>query len=406
VSTPAKALAGRRVIEIADERGAYCGKLLADMGADVIKVEPPGGDAARCIPPFWQDRRDADSSLLFLYMNTSKRGVTLDLEQAPARDLFARLVRKADVVIETLAPDRLDALGLGYERLSADNPRLVLTSISGFGQTGPHAGYLSNDLIANAVGGAMYVTGEAADPPVRLAGCQANLVTSTCAAASTMIALYHATVSGRGQHVDVSAAEVMTSVTHICGAGKFLDDGIIPKRNGTGLFASVPSGAYPCKDGLVYLMINRPLHWQALAKWINETTGNEEVLDPMFDGPSSNRIPYRELLDLFISDHTSRLTVAEVYHEGQRRHIAFTPVDDASDVASDPHLAVRGYFVDVDHDEQGTLRYPGAPFRPAATPWSISRRAPRVGEHNEDVYGGELGLTASELTELRRRGAV
>ena len=400
------ALRGRRVLELADEKGVYCGKLLADMGADVIKIERPGGDATRQVPPFWEDRPDADGSLFFLYMNTSKRGVTLDITHPEGQQLFQQLARTADIIIETFPPGHLDNLGVGYARLRADNPRLVFTSITGFGQAGPACHFASADIVASAVGGAMYVTGEADDPPVALAGSQANVMAATYAAVSSMIALQHATRGGEGQHVDISAEETTASVAHICGVGKWLDDHIIPKRMGTGLFASVPSGAYRCTDGLIYLMINRPLHWKALAQWIHEETGNEAVLDPIFDGPSSNRHPSRDLIDFYITELTSRHTVDEIYREGQRRHIAFTPVNTAAAVAGDPHLTARNYFTDVTHATGGTLRYPGAPYRHSATPWRISRPAPRVGEHNAEIYGGELGISAPALRAFADNGII
>ena len=404
-STPDRALAGRRVLELADEKGLYCGKLMADMGAEVVKIERPGGDATRDVPPFWRDVPDRERSLFFLYLNTGKRGVTLDLAQPEGRALFARLARTADVVIETGPPGHLESLGFGYAALAATNPGLVLTSITGFGQSGPWRDLAPADIVAGALSGAMYVTGAEEDPPVVLAGSQAYVMASTFAAVSSLIALMRRAVDGQGQHVDISAEEAMASVSHICGAGKWLDDGIIPRRRGTGLFASVPSGAYACRDGLIYLMVNRPLHWKALAEWICEVTGNQEVLDPMFEGPSSNRLPYRELLDVFIADFTARFTVEEIYHQGQRRHIALTPVNDAAAVARDPHLVVRDYFVDVEHEGEGRLRYPGAPYRHSATPWRI-RPAPRIGQHNHEIYGGELGLTADELRRLTERGVI
>jgi benzylsuccinate CoA-transferase BbsE subunit len=400
------ALSGRRVLELADERGMYCGKLFADMGADVIKIERPGGDATRQIPPFLQDAAHPDRSLQFLYMNTSKRGITLDLTQPDGRDLFSRLAQTADVIIETFAPGHLDGLGLGYRTLAEASPRLVLTSITGFGQTGPARHHASSDLVASATGGAMYVTGDADDPPVRLGATQADVMASTCAAASTMIAVHHSTRTGAGQHVDVSAQETMLAVSHVCGVGKWLDDGIIPRRRGTGLTASVPSGAYPCTDGLVYLMVNRPAHWKALAAWIHEVTGQSAVIDPLFEGPSSARLPHRDLLDVYITDLTSRATVDAIYHEGQRRHIALTPVHTPSQVAHDPQLAARGYFVTVEHDGAGAVTYPGAPYRHAATPWRISRPAPAVAQHNDELYRGELGLTPDQLRALEARGVI
>ena len=400
------ALSGRRVLEIADETGVYCGKLLADMGADVLKIERPGGDATRELPPFGQDRPGPDHGLFFLYMNTSKRGLTLDLAHPEGQALFRRLAATADLVVATLPPGRLDELGVGPESLRRTRPSLVVTSITGFGQTGPYRDYRSSDLVAAALGGSMYVTGEAEDPPVRLAGHQACVTASTCAAASSVIALYHASLTGAGQHVDVSLEEATVAATHICGIGKWLDDGIVARRAGTALFNSTPSGTYRCRDGLVYLMVNRPLHWQALARWIHEVTGNDAVLDPLFDGPSSRRQAYRDVLDGWIGELTARFTVDEVYHEGQRRHVAFTPVNGAAAVADDPHLAAREYFVALEHPRVGALRYPGAPYRLSGTPWRLARPAPAVGQHNAEIYQGELGLSGDECRALARRGVI
>jgi benzylsuccinate CoA-transferase BbsE subunit len=394
------------VLELADETGVYCGKLLADMGADVIKIEGPGGDATRDIPPFWGDRPHPERSLFFLYMNTSKRGVTLDIARPEGQALLRKLAATADIAVETFPPGYLDGLDLGYTALKRVNPRLVLASISGFGQTGPYRDFRSSDIVASALGGAMYVTGEEEDPPVRLAGSQAHVMASLFAAVSSMIALHRSSASGEGQHVDISIEETTASVSHISGVGKWLDDGIIPRRCGTGLFASIPSGAYRCKDGLVYLMINRPLHWKALAEWVHEVSGNREILDPMFEGPSSNRQPYRELLDVYLSDFTSQFTVDEIYREGQRRHLALTPVNTAASVARDAHLADRGYFVDVDHPGAGRLRYPGAPYRHSETPWRIARPAPRVGQHNREIYGGELGVSEETLRVYAEAGVI
>jgi crotonobetainyl-CoA:carnitine CoA-transferase CaiB-like acyl-CoA transferase len=393
------ALRGLRVLELADEKGVYCGKLLADMGADVIKIEPPGGDPTRALPPFWRDQPDPDGSLFFLYMNTNKRGVAFDITTTEGQTWFRKLAATADVVIETFPPGYLDGLDLGYEALSRENPGLVLTSITGFGQTGPHRDFKCSDLVASALGGALFVIGDSNDPPVGLAGAQAYVMASTCAAASTMMALHWRLASGVGQHVDISVEETTVAVAHIAGVGKWLDDGILPRRMGTALFASVPSGAYACKDGLVYLMVNRPLHWKALAEWVAEVTGSTAILDPLFEGPSSNRQPDRDLLDVYISDLTSRFTVEEVYREGQRRHLAVTPVNTAGAVAHDSHLAARGYFVEVEH-QGGPLRYPGAPYRFSKTPWRIARAAPVVGEHNVAVLCGELGMSEEECRAL------
>lgn len=382
------------MLEVADGKGEYCGKLLADLGADVIKVEPPGGQATRDQAPFYRDARHRDGSLSFLYRNTNKRGITLELDSDAGAAVFERLAASVDIIVDAAG---LHRRGFGWDRLSQNNPRLVLVSISDFGLTGPWSEYLGTDLTAHALGGSAYCIGEPEDPPVVPPAEQAYVMAGTYAAASALSALHYAETSGHGQLIDVSVVETVVSFSHVSGAGKYLEDGIVPKRFGTGLVASVPSGAYACSDGLIYLMVNRPLHWKALARWINEVTGNVEVLDPMFEGPSSVRQAYRELLDIFICELTERFTVDEIYHEAQRRHLAMTPVARAKDLLDDPHLRDRGYFETLDHVHTGELRYPGAPYRPQATPCTFDRPAPTLGEHNDEVLADELGLSPTEI---------
>lgn len=377
------ALAPLRVLDLTDASAAWCGKLLADLGARVLKVEPPGGDPGRGEAP----RTAAGESLPFAFENAGKRSAVLDLDRpADARQLKGWLA-ESDVLLESLPAGFLEARGLAYADLAPAHPGLVYTSISGYGRTGPRAACRSNDLIASAEGGAMISIGDPEDPPVRLASHQADVITATTAAASTLVALHHRARSGRGQHVDVSKLEVMASITHIAGVGKWLEDGIIPKRVGTGLVASVPSGAYPCKDGLVYLMVNRPAHWLALANWIHEVTGNEEVLQDVFHGPSSARLPYRELLDLFIGELTATLTVDEAYHEGQRRHIAFTPVNTPERLRSDPQLVARDFFVPIRLADGTEVTVPGEPYRPARTPLRRGGVVAKPGEHQAEGLG-------------------
>jgi crotonobetainyl-CoA:carnitine CoA-transferase CaiB-like acyl-CoA transferase len=390
--TGSAALEHLRVLDLTSSSAAYCGKLLADLGAEVIKVEPPSGDPGRLQAPFLETEIGR-KSLPFLYANSNKRSIVLDLETASDCARFRAFAEESDLILESLPVGRLDGLGLGYADLSADHPELVLTSVTGFGQTGPQRSFRSNDLVASALGGAMISIGDPADPPVRLAGRQADITTATLAAASSLIALHHRDHTGIGQHVDVSSLEVMASITHIAGVGKWLEDGILPKRGGMGLVASVPSGAYRCKDGLVYIMVNRPAHWEALANWINQVTGNEEVLLPEFQGPSSSRLPFRELLDVFIGDLTSQLTVDEVYHEGQRRHIAVTPIQSAGGIAADPHLRARKFFVDIEVEPGRSLPLAGAPFQLARTPWNLVRTAPALGEF--DRQGSESSRVAA-----------
>jgi len=369
------ALEGIRVIEVADESGSYCGKLLADLGAEVIKIEPPGGDPGRHEPGAY-----------FLYANINKRSIVLDLDSRAGRASFLRLAATADLLVETEPPGTWEIRDLGYETLKQRRPSLVWASITGFGQTGPQATFASAGIVTAALGGSMHVTGESDDPPVVLAGSQPSIIAGACAASASLIALHEARAGGRGQYVDVSALEAMSAVTHICGAAKYLEDGIVPRRFGTGLFSSVPSGAYRCADGrLVYLMVNRPAHWKALAAWVHEVTGNVEVLDAMFEGPSSTRQPYRELLDMFLGELFLRIASQDAYREGQRRRLAITPVNGALDVVADPQLRARRFFVTVTLANGSRVRMPGAPYRLSRTPWRIARGLPRPGEHTKPL---------------------
>ena len=389
------ALAGRRILELANHKTAYCGKLFADLGADVLLIEPPGGDSMRARAPFLEGRPGPNRGLWFLYTNTNKRGVTIDLDTSAGRERFLALVATADAVVEGETPGRLEALGLGWKDLEARRPDLVLTSISGFGQTGPQRQWRSSDLVATARGGAAVVTGYPEDPPVRLAGSHAHVMTATNAAGATLIALRHADRTGQGQHVDISALETVAAVSHITGVGKWLDDGMIPKRAGTGLFASVPSGAYPCRDGLIYLMVNRPSHWKGVAQWVFEETGQEAILNPLWEGPSAARIEDRELIDMFVRELTEKHTVDEMYHQGQARHLAFTPMRRASEVVADPQLEARKWFVDLAHADGGRLQFPGAAYRHEKSPARIRRSAPHIGEHDAEID--------TERAESRRR---
>lgn len=345
-----------RVLDWTSRSAAYCGKLFADLGAEVLRIAPPG------------EAQSGVAQLADRYFNANKTRVEFDFESDSDRARFRTLAAESDLILEDSPVGTVAALGLGYAALSVDHPGLVMTSMTGFGQTGPQRAFRSNDLVASALGGAMVSIGDPSDPPVRLAGHQADVTTSTLAAASSLIALHHRDRTGRGQHIDVSSLETMASITHIAGVGKWLEDGIVPRRAGTGLVASVPSGAYPCRDGLVYLMVNRPAHWEALADWIHEVTGNQEVLLPEFRGPSSARLPYRELLDVFIGDLTRQFSVDVAYHEGQRRHIAVTPMQTAAGIAVDPHLRARNFFVDLEVEPGRSLAAPGAPYRLGRTP--------------------------------------
>ncbi|HEB88056.1 MAG TPA: hypothetical protein ENI85_00650, partial [Deltaproteobacteria bacterium] len=401
-----------RVLDWTSSTAAYCAKLFADLGAEVIRVEAPSG-AGTCPGHTADSARRRSTFFTDLYANANKSIVVLDLERASDRKRFKALATASDLLLEDQPVGLPARLGLAHGDLVGDHPGLVTTSITGFGQSGPWCRFRSNDLVASALGGAMISIGDPSDPPVRMAGHQADITTATLAAASSLVALWSRDRSGRGQHVDISSLEAVAAATHICGVGKWLEDGIIPRRIGTGLVAAIPSGAYRCEDGLVYLIVNRPGHWEALAAWIHERTDNEEVLSEAFRGPSSVRLPYRELLDVFIGDLMRLMTVEEAYHEAQRRHIAVTPVQTATMVASDRHLRERNFFVDYvlssgNPTESGSsLRGPGAPYRPSRTPIRRERRAPRrLSDREESIICSGRGRDVEKADPIPAAGAL
>ena len=384
---PPSALAGRRFVELADEKTAYAGKLLAEMGAEVLLIEPEVGCVAR--------RRTPD---FFAFANTGKESVVLDPTTPTGRAGMRDLVASADAILEGGRPGHWARFGLGWEDLSAVRPDLVLVSVTGFGQSGPHGDWLASDLVALARGGAAHTIGYAGDPPVAPAGSHAYVMAGTLAAAAALVALGEVSSGGKGQHVDISLEEVVASMSHIAGVGKYLDDGIVPKRAGTGLFASVPSGAYPCRDGLVYLMVNRAAHWKALAEWVAEETGQEAIKSGLWEGPSAVRIEDRNLIDTMIGALTEKYPVEEFVRQGQARHIAVAPLRSPRDVLADPLLAEREAFVEVTGPDGGKRRQPAPAARFARTPARVRGAAPEIGS----ATGWRSGARRSD----RRQGSA
>ena len=352
-----------RVLDLADQKGVYCTKLLADLGADTIKIEKPGGDPMRHIGPFFHDEPDPEKSLYWFQFNTSKRGITLNLETADGREILKKLVRTADVMVETFPPGYLDEMGLGYSVLKEINPGLVLTSITPFGQTGPYRDFKASDLIAQAMGGLMYLAGLLEDPPHKLHGSQAYHSASVQAAVGTVMALYARELTGRGQQVDVSMQEsvLMSQETAI----PSYDLRKVVRRRVSAETRVIPGvGLYPCKDGYIWswVLAGAGVGWDVVNDWLDS--------------------------------------------EGRR--IMMVPVQSPKDLLESPQLEALGYFVDVEHPELGmSLKYPGAPcYHISDAPWRISKQPPLIGEHNFEIYEGELGFSREQLATLKQEGAI
>ncbi|MEE8442670.1 MAG: CoA transferase [Dehalococcoidia bacterium] len=406
------------VLDLTDEKGLYVGKLLADMGARVVRIEPPAGDPARSIGPFYRDIPDPTNSLFYWYHNANKKSITLNLTEARGRDLLKRLIPTADVLLESFPPGFLGSLGLDYAALSQLNPKLIFTSFTGFGQTGPYRDFKTSDLVAMALGGPMASCGYddvPGSPPVHCDGWAGYLTGCHYAAVSTLAALYYRDMSGFGQHVDVSLHEALACTTEAA-MPWYLYREQVPKRQ-TGRHHSVvptPLSIYAAADGGLVNVFGVPpqtmKRWTGLLTWMEENDiGDElkgdEFRDLVFTRPRSGELV--EVLYRCIGELVSKLPADEVYRRAQAIGLPWGIIRSPEETIEDPHLWDRGFFIEVEHPEKGeSFVYPGAPYIFSETPWRMHRRAPLSGEDNQEIYAGWLGLSPQELAQLKEAGVV
>lgn len=394
-------LSGIRVLDLADDKGLPCTKFFADLGADVIKIEQPGGDPARARPPFAQDQPHPERSLYFLHWNANKRGITLDLEAPDGQALFRQLARTADVVVETFNPGVLDRWGIGYAALQAVNPSLVMTSITVFGQTGPYRDYQGNELVAFALGGLMALSGEPGGPPVVAPGDLASGMASMHAALATQVALFHRGRGGPGQHIDVSLSE---AAAHIGGyvVSYYSYHGDKPVRVSHREQTFELHDVYPCKDGWARLFILPRDHWLHFLEWLGKPP---ELDDPVFEDQNMRR-ENSDLINPYVLQLCQQYTKQELYLEAQRRHLAVTPVNEPGDFVESEQTQARNYFLDAEHPVVGKYRQVGLLHKYSALTPKVRRTAPLVGEHNAEIFMGELGLSRDDLVSLRAAGVI
>lgn len=389
-----------KVVELAGAlSGAFCAKLLADQGAPTIKVEPPGaGDPARHEPPFIGRYPHPDQSSLFLAFNTNKRGVTLDIATQEGRRLLLRLLSGTDVLVESNPPGYLDGIGLGYSVLQKVNSRLILTSLTYFGQTGPYRAFKGCDLVAQAIGGFLHaVTGSARRPPMGTVLAQMEITAARNGAIATMAALLQQRQTGQGQHIDVSTVESAVSTPSGL-IHPYTFTGRSPKRGGSD--GNVMDGMHlATKDGEVTLTTagtgGRPM--EAWAEFLEEPG----LMDPKFASRRGRMENWEELYALVAPKLALRDNL-ELMEAAMLRGLVLGLVQSPQQVVNSPHLAERGAFVEMDHPETGELKYPGPGFlMDGINPMEGGRPAPRLGEHNHQVYCEELGLSSEELGILR-----
>jgi crotonobetainyl-CoA:carnitine CoA-transferase CaiB-like acyl-CoA transferase len=389
-----------RVLDLAGPIGIYCTKQLADLGADVIKIEPPGGDPTRSLGPFYHNKVHPEKSLYWFQFNTNKKSITLNIASPKGKGIFKKLVKTADIIVESFPPGYLDSLGLGYPVLKKLNPRLIMTSITPFGQTGPYKDFKASDLIGLALGGFLFICGWEDEPPSRVGGSQAYHIASIHATTATLIALYHRDITGEGQHIDVSMQQCVAHSLQWVPQMYDLQKRIMVRSGRLG----VP--LQECKDGWTNFIAL--FDWNLLVDWLKSGGGAADLDDDKFKDMDYQIRPevrqhITEVTDAFTKSHDKRW----VCEEGQNRGVIAIPCNNAKDVVENPQLVLRNYFVDVEHPElKDTLKYPGAPYRFAETPWKIRRRAPLIGEHNNEIYKKELGLTAKQIAALKGQGVI
>jgi crotonobetainyl-CoA:carnitine CoA-transferase CaiB-like acyl-CoA transferase len=401
------ALDDLRVLDLADEKGVYCGKVLAGLGAEVIKIEKPGGDAMRDNGPFYHDIPHRERSLYWWHFNTNKKSITLNLDTSDGREIFQRLVKTADVLVETYEPGYLDGLGLGYEALSKINPGLIMTSITHFGQRGPYRDYKGSDIVDLAMGGFMYPCGHPDTPPLMAFAEQGYHTASNYGAIAALFALYNRDVTGKGEYIDIPI-QTCAAFSLECANIWYIYWGLVLPRRGTRHGGNPPGSDLghisPASDGWVCTFPGiMPIDWM-VADGMAEFLNTQEWLIKIF----TRMTPEEEKSLVRVKDNWSKThTKAELFEGCQNMHVPWMPISTLEDVCNDPQLKERGFFEPVAHPELGeTFTYPGAAIKMHGTPWLSQKRAPLIGEHNLEIYEKEIGFSKKDLALLAAGGVI
>ena len=404
-TSTAGALAGLRVIDLTQMlAGPYCTMMLADQGADVLKIEPIEGDPTRHFGPFRADDKDHHFGGYFQSTNRNKKSIGLDLKSAEGKDLFRRLVRDADVVVENFRAGVMDRLGVGYESLAADNPRLVYAAIRGFGdpRTGasPYVDRPAFDVVAQAMGGAMGITGPDANTPMKIGPGIGDIFPAALSAFGIMAAVYHAQKTGQGQFVDVAMYDgVLAMCERLVYQYSYTGKSPVPEGNQHPILC--PFGVFRCKDGMVTIGCPRDSFWRELV----DAMGRPELAsDPRFL-TNNDRLAHASETVAVVESWTGGLTKAQIA-EALDGRVPFGSVNTAADIYADPHIAARHMLVEVEHPgSTKPVTIASTPIRMTATPGGISRRAPLTGEDTDEVLSA-LGLGAGEIAGLKARKVV
>lgn len=374
--------------------GPICAKILADFGADVLKVEPPSGDAARSMAPYFGDEAHPEKSLVFLLANLNKRGVTLDLNDADGRDALRRMVRTCDVIVESYAPGYLGSLGLDYAALAEENPRLIMISITPFGQTGPYSAYQSEEIVTYALSGIMSISGTADREPLKHGGMQSGYEGGLSGAVATLAALYTRDLFGDGQQVDVSLQDVVAS-TLIIHQPFYSWAGAVQGRRRPG--GSSYGQVQPCSDGYFIWQTGGGAEWPEIVEFF----GKEELEEERFSTVAGRTVHGNDL-DRLVCEATKDRTMQELFRTAaEDYHMLFGIVQEPADLACCAHLDARDFFQVVDHPVIGRIKVPFRLWSMSEGPASYRRPAPLLGQHNAEVFGEMRGHDAGPAESLK-----
>ena len=410
-----------RILDLTTEKAFICGRALSDFGAEVIKIEKPGGDPARFRGPFYKDDPDPEKNLTWFAFNSNKKGITLDIETQQGQEIFKKLVKTADAVLESFAVGYLDSIGLGYKDLSEINPGIVLTSISGFGQEGPYKDYKDPDIVVRALGGLIYTAGYDDRPPLTVSYEHTHSLGAMNGAAGTMIALIHRVHTGKGQHVEGITQQALDIVCSAEIEGPYALFGQIPSRHGRARAAvTLKDGStfynpllWECKDG--YMALNLLLNPTAAKNNLSmmEYIKKDGIDIGSFGAWAWDRKSWEdmsrelaeelmEILGKFFLNHTKD----ELLKLATENRFQLGPCNNAGDILKYPQLKARGFWKDIEHPELDvTLKYPGGAVMTTQGYVGIRHRAPLIGEHNDEVYK-ELGISAADLKSLKKQKVI
>jgi len=402
----AKALEGIRLLDLTRIlAGPYCSMLFADLGAEVIKIEPPEGEMIRDNPPMVENGKDGphdrSRSGYFLSLNRNKYGITLNLKHPKAVGIFKDLVKIGDVVLENYAPGVMKRLGIDYAVLKEINPRIIMGSISGFGQWGPYSERMSFDIVAQAMSGLMSVTGHPDSPPTKVGTSIGDINAAVHAAFAIMAALWHREKSGKGQHIDISMQEAMVSIMEGAVARWTIGKEMLTPIGSHNTNES-PMAAYRCKDGHIIIGTVGNEHWERFCRAMGKP---EWATYPNY-ATKGQRWAKKYILQKEIEKLTENYTVKELGEMLDRERVANSPILNIQQVVDDPHLNERGYFVEVEHPIIGKAKIPGMPFKLSGTPGEVERPSPLVGEHNQLIFGKYIGMSSEEVIKLKAEGAL